>query len=239
MSEKKLGILGGMGPAASDLFLHRLIALTPARKDQDHLDTVLISQASTPDRTAYILGESQENPGPVLVKNAKALQAMGCDYLAMTCNTAHYFAEDIRKAVDIPFIHMIEEAVREAKKRGLESLAFMGTPGTVKTGLYEKECERQGLTYFGPDRDQQAAMNRLIFDQVKAGQPVDYGLYQRLLDSCLAAGADGVVAGCTELSVIHQSSPNKDQSYIVDAMEVLAIRCLEFAGIDPLVSTHS
>ena len=188
-----------MGPAATVEFFKRLVAATPAAIDQAHVRILIDNNPQVPDRTDAIFGNGPA-PGPVLAQMARGLAASGANFLTMPCNTGHVFQDAIREAVDIPFIDMIEETVRAltVKKVGL-----LATTGTVRTGLYREACELRDIELITPDdEDQELVMD--IIRRVKAGgsgasvHNHTAALVLRLADR----GAEAVIAGCTEISLI-------------------------------------
>lgn len=140
MEEKTLGVLGGVGPLATIYFADLVVKMTDAKTDQEHISMVILNHGAIPDRTDYILDHSKPNPLPVMIADAKKLQAAGCDYIVIPCNTAHYFYDEIQKNVDIPIINIIEETVKDAIKTvpGLKTLGVLATEGTIKSGSYER-----------------------------------------------------------------------------------------------------
>ena len=109
-----LGILGGLGPMATVYFYDMLVRHTKAACDQDYLDVIINSRASTPDRTSYILGQSKENPFDIMARDAQRLVTFGADVLAIPCNTAHYFYDRLNETISVPILNMVEETVLEA-----------------------------------------------------------------------------------------------------------------------------
>ena len=109
MEEKRklLGIIGGLGPASSAYFYELITEHTKARRDQDHIDIILSSRATTPDRTDYILGRSQDSPLPAMISDAKSLETYGATAIVIPCNTAHYFIDEVRRSVSVPMPSII------------------------------------------------------------------------------------------------------------------------------------
>ena len=215
-----LGVLGGMGPQATNTFYQRIIDRTQAETDQEHLRVLIWSDAKIPDRTAGILGtpDQAEAVYAALLAGAKLLEGAGCTVLAIPCNTSHYFADRLQAQLGIPIIHMIRETVAALQAMGKKTVGILATDGTVQTGIYQKELTAAGLTPVTlPERLQKTVMS-IIYDEIKKGE-VDAWLRQ--------AGCDCAILGCTELSVyraLHSLPP-----YYMDAMEVLAeqaiLRC--------------
>lgn len=112
MSGRLVGVLGGTGPAATAYFLQRLVERTEARCDQDHVRTLAFNDTAIPDRTAFLLGRSDRSPLEALIEDGRLLEACGCDLLALPCNTAHGFFDELQGALGIPVVHMVRETAR-------------------------------------------------------------------------------------------------------------------------------
>jgi len=225
---KIVGILGGMGPEATiDLFA-KIVHSTPASRDQDHLRIIIDNNPRIPDRQEAIL-EGGPSPVPHLIETARNLEAVGADFIVMPCNTAHYWIEEIRKAVRIPVIDMIKETAEEVARLypSSRTVGLLAATGTVRSGLYQRRLLDVGIRMVSPSDDDQAALMRVIY-AVKSGNSskssaaaIEIG--QRLV----AAGAEAVIAGCTEIPLILGAG---DLSIpIIDATEVLAKRAVEIA----------
>ena len=143
-----LGVLGGMGPQATNTFYQRIIDRTQADTDQEHLRVLIWSDAKIPDRTAGILGtpEQAEAVFAHLLADAKLLEGAGCTVLAIPCNTSHYFADRLQAQLHVPIIHMIRETVKTIQAMGKQTVGILATDGTVQTGIYQNELTAAGLT---------------------------------------------------------------------------------------------
>src|SRR5699024_6773649 len=126
-----LGVLGGIGPMSTAYFSEMITAHTKAEKDQDHLDIVISSRATTPHRSAYILGTSNDDPFSVMERDAEMLVRYGATVLAIPCNTAHYFYDRLQRSLPVPVLNMIQLTVRTAKAGGCQKLGILATSGTV------------------------------------------------------------------------------------------------------------
>src|SRR3569623_1381486 len=113
MSEKVIGVIGGMGPEATVDFMHRLVARTPARDDADHLHVLVDNNPKIPSRIAALIDGTGEDPTPVLCDMALGLQAQGADFLVMPCNTAHTYLPAIARSVSIPTLDMVKLAIQK------------------------------------------------------------------------------------------------------------------------------
>ena len=141
----KLGVIGGMGPLATVSFYERVVLNTLAKCDNEHIDMVVLSHASMPDRTKCII----ENKGgeflEVIKKDFKILEDIGVEAVAIPCNTSHYFFDEFKKFTGLRIINMIEETILEVKKRGIEKIAVFGTLGTLNSKVYEKYANQHGI----------------------------------------------------------------------------------------------
>lgn len=226
-NEGILGVLGGMGPQATNTFYQRIIDRTQAESDQEHLRVLIWSDAKIPDRTAGILGGREEEVFQHLLADAKLLEKAGCTHLAIPCNTSHYFADRLQAQLHIPIIHMIRETVKAIQAAGKKTVGILATDGTVRTGIYQKELEAAGLTAVTPPEDLQKTVMSIIYDEIKRGETGSREKFAEIDAFLRSAGCDCAILGCTELSVyrsLHSLPP-----YYIDAMEVLAeqaiLRC--------------
>jgi aspartate racemase len=228
-----VGVIGGIGPQATAYFLDKVVRLTEAARDQDHLDMVVLNHASIPDRTAFILGESDDNPGPVMAQDARRLAQFGVSFLVMPCNTAHHFTDEIAAAVTVPLVSIVAETVAEVRRRVPEvrAVGLLATSGTVQSEVYQRELAAAGAQCLLPATEDQAVLMRIIYEQVKAGQPVDLPAFQGLIGRLRERGAQAVVLGCTELSIVAADFGllEADRT-LVDSLDVLARRTIERAG---------
>lgn len=229
---KVLGILGGLGPMATVYFYEMLTRHTQAACDQDHIDVIINSRASTPDRTAYILGRSTENPFDIMAADAERLVAFGADVLAIPCNTAHYFYDRLHATIPVPILNMVEQTVRETQRRGCRKVGILATSGTIETGTYARACRAVGLDYAVPDEAGQALVMDLIYGDIKHGRPADMDKFHQVVRGLQAVGCTRLILGCTELSLIKRDE-KLDAQYI-DSMEVLAKNAIETFGRTPI-----
>lgn len=227
---KKLGIIGGLGPAATATLFSRVIDLTEAATDQDHLDITILNRPQTPDRTAYILGKSDESYLPSLRESALELERLGCEVLATPCVTGHYRSEewagDLKTA---RLVHMPHETARYLALAGKRRVGIMATDGTGRARVLQSQLEEQGLDSVLPDAENQIKVMSIIYDDVKSGRPANMRAFDEVCAHLREQGCDSVILGCTELSVIN--APAKSHGMVVvDAMEVLAIRSVQECG---------
>lgn len=199
-----LGILGGLGPAASVDFYARLVAATPAARDQDHLHVILLSDPGVPDRNAAVAGTGP-SAGPRLAAMARRLEGAGAEVLFMVCNTAHAFAPDIRAAVKVPLVSIIDETVNAtlAQAPGAERVGVLAAAGAQDARLYPDAFGRRGVRVVEPTGAGRAAFMDLLY-RVKGGArgPAERAEMLELASQLADGGAQAIVAGCTEVPLL-------------------------------------
>lgn len=215
---KILGVLGGMGPAATTDFLMKLQAATPAARDADHVRVLMDLNPRVPDRMAEPEAATAE-----LGRMAERLKEMGAEVLAMPCNTAHATADGIR-ALGLPFVDMIAETTRVAVAGGARTVGVLATPGGE--ALYRAALSEAGATVVLPAGEDRARLMGLI-QGVKAGEvgPQARAAMAGLAADLVARGAEAVIAGCTEVPLL--LSAGDVSVAFADSAEVLARACVE------------
>lgn len=229
--KQAVGVIGGVGPMATVYYMQRVIEMTAANCDQEHINMLVFNDCDIPDRTAFITEQSSDNPLPVMIEDAKRLEAAGCDFVVIPCNTAHYFYDELEQSVHIPVVNIVEETIRYAKARvlNLQCVGILATTGTIVTGTYQKYAEAAGLTAVIPDADSQEALMRIIYDGVKAGRPVSRAEFDAVANALRAQGAQCLILGCTELSVLKRDLPIDDPD-VLDSIDVLASETVRRSG---------
>jgi len=204
-----IGILGGLGPAATVDFYAKVLAATRATKDQDHVRLIIDGDPTVPDRSASVLG-SGESSVPALVAKARRLAAAGAEVLAMPCNGAHAYEEQIRQAVDLPFVSIVEESVLAAlghltnDPRRRQAVGVLATSATQGARLYPKALAVHGVAVVEPDSEAEAEFMSLLY-RIKGGEehePAVRNGMAVLAIQLVARGAGVIVAGCTEVPLV-------------------------------------
>lgn len=224
----RLGVLGGMGPLATAVFYHRLVDFgkLDSSCDQDHIDTLIWSDCSIPDRTTVI---KSGNPDALLAQCAegfKILENGGCDFICFPCNTLYYYYEDLQKLTPVPILNMIDITIAKLKeqKPDAKKIQVFATDGTRETGLYEKYAARYGLEVVPVSDELQKEIMSFIYELKNTGRTDFPELSQRILQA-RKAGVDFVILACTELSCIPLTA--KASAYAYDAMNCLIESCIE------------
>ncbi len=227
--EHFFSILGGMGTMATESFVHLLNERVVTHKDQDYLNYVLFNHATVPDRTAYILDATNDSPLPYLLDDIEKQNLLKPDFIVLTCNTAHHFFDTLQAATPIPILHMPKEAVKEVlKQKEVGKVAFFGTTGSVKAGIYETQMRQAGLEVYIPTEKLQDKINHLIYHDIKENDFLNQSLYVEILKDAVDAGCKQIILGCTELSLM-EASFGQDDYPVIDAQSVLVDRTIERA----------
>ncbi len=224
-----LGVIGGLGPLATAYFMELVTQMTDARTDQQHLEMIIYSTPSIPDRTSYILGISRDNPLPRMVSLGKKLTDQGVSHIAIPCMTAHYFFEELQQAIAAPIINGVRETVLHLKEQSIRRVGIMATSGTIRAGIFRRELENQGMEAVIPNSRAQNDVMHLIFGNIKAGKAPEMDRFFSAAEALRQDGAEAIILGCTELSLIKRDYPIG--SGFIDAMEVLAQQSVLQCGL--------
>jgi len=222
-----LGIIGGMGPAATVRFFDSVVCKFPATRDQDHPRVILESDPSVPDRTEAILGQGP-SPVPVIVRTGRNLIEAGATILAMPCVTAHHYYDEIQSGLKTPLIHMIKETAFFIRDHYPEKkFCLLATTGTHLSGLFQRHMA--DVDFVPVDQNIQ---EHFVMESVYGKNGVKAGHTDRsrplILNACdfyLQKGAEGFIAGCTEIPLI--LTQDDLPVPLVDPMEVMAEVCVK------------
>ena len=230
--KKTIGILGGMGPLATADLFRKIVVMTKADSDNDHIRIFIDNNAAIPDRTAAIL-RGGKDPTEEMASALRNLEKCGADCVIVPCNTAHYFIPRLQEMTDIPILNMLEITAREAAKRfpGKKG-AILATTGTLSTGLYDRALAAAGVDTVVPDEAQRKTLMYLIYDVVKASRPLREAAetWAGLLDELRGRGADYFILGCTELPILADSLDAPGP--FIDPTAELAAAAIGFCGYE-------
>ena len=230
MTEKVLGVLGGMGPLASAQFMVRLTLLTPAEQDQEHIPTVLWSDPRVPPRTAAKLAGGAD-PFPALLRGIRGLEAAGCGAIAIPCNTAHGWFDAMRDATPLPILHIVDAAAVDLARQGVAPgrIGLMGTAATLAMRLYQERLEGAGWDCLVPTEDEMTRLVSPAIALVKANRVAEaYPPLAEVARRLAAHGARAVVLGCTEIPLGIAAGPALPFP-VVDTIDALARAAIGWA----------
>ena len=238
--KKVIGILGGMGPEATADCFDKIIKNTPAAKDQDHLRILIDSNPAVPDRTAAIIGDG-ESPVTVMAAGCRALQRAGAEFIIIPCVSAHVFLTELQQQTELPILSIFD-AVAETitcENPEIKTVGLLGTTGTVKGGLFQKRLNQDGIQTVVPDEEIQTTVMAAAYD-IKNAQATrsrseitdDLVAAAESLISMKPDGAQGIIAGCTEIPLA------LTQEHLLvpyfDAVNILARAAILEAGLRPI-----
>lgn len=199
-----LGVLGGMGPAATATFLAKLADVTPASRDQEHLPAIVYSDPATPDRSDAILAGGA-SPLPAMVRGIEFLERAGCDVIAIPCNTAHHWYAELAAATGVPILHIVDavSARIDSEARQVSTIGLLATAGTVEAGIYQERLAAGGRSVVDLNDLGEANPVMAGIRAVKAGELEEArALLTKAAGMLVDRGARGLVYGCTDVSAV-------------------------------------
>jgi aspartate racemase len=233
MSEKIIGILGGMGPEATiDLFA-QIVKGTKVKKDQDHLRIIIDNNPKVPDRTLAIQKKGP-SPLPQLIRSAKILENTGADFIVIPCVTAHYYYKPLKKKLKIPILNLVEMTIQYIKSRlkGISKVGLLATTGTIQTGLFQISFSQTDLQLIIPSLEvQKRWVMEAIYGRrgIKVIGPSEISkrLILKTSQKLIHQGAQAIIAGCTEIPLVLKEG---DLSVpVIDPISILAEAAIERA----------
>lgn len=226
----KLGVIGGMGPLATQLLYKRIIEKTDAKCDQDHIDMIILSHAGMPDRTKAIKSGNTHEVFSALLNDAKMLEKNGVSAIAIPCNTSHYFWKPLQAEMEVPVINMVRSTVERIKTSNgnIKKIGLLATDGTLYTGIYKHECEKLGIECVNPNKETQKLIMNIIYNRIKAGDNGTREDFSGIDEYFKTIGCEAAILACTELSCFAEI--HKLDDFYVDAMDILCEEAIVMCG---------
>ncbi len=227
MKNYKLAILGGMGPKATSIFFERIIENTSAKKDQEHIDLVILNHATLPDRTYCIKNNKKNLFLEEVRKDFQLLECCGVSNIAIPCNTSHYFMEDLKKMTSINIINMVYETVKYIYEQYGQNInvGLLATDGTIESGVYHKYAKEFNINLVIPNKEKQRVVMSSIYSLKETGS-LNYPTIDKIIEQMIDNGCQVVILACTELSSM---TLNVNSNKIVDAMNILIAKSIELS----------
>ena len=217
-----------MGPEATVDLMQRIIRLTPALDDADHIRCIVDNNPKVPSRIKAIIEGDGEDPGPCMADMGRRLESWGADFLVIACNTAHYYYGAVQEAVNIPVINLIDLVASHVKDNfpNRRKIGILASPAVAMTGLYTQRFSRLGIEDVWPDPDHQAQLLSVI-KEIKKGNTSETVRddYKNVYENLMKKGATLLIIACTELSALGGKLPIK----ALDAAEILALEIVHVA----------
>lgn len=225
-----VGIIGGMGPDATNYFTQLLVSLCQpyTKKDQDHIPFFVYNNPQIPDRSEFILGQSIESPIPELIRSGKLLKKMGAAFLVMPCNTSHSFLEELEEKIGLEILNMVHLTVKHIGYTLGQNLkvGLLATNGTVKSNIYARAFKKMtpSIKVLTPDGKVQKEVMKAIYNiKAKGVNKINSNVLKSSVKHLIEKGADVIILGCTEIPLAIQP----DNKKFIDPMEILAQNVIE------------
>lgn len=218
-----------MGPRATVDFYDKLVHLTPATRDQDHVRVVIWADPTVPSRQEALL-ENGTDPTPWLEEGVRHLVEAGADLIVVACNTVHAYLTPVMAAHPVEFVSIIETTVGAVEQRGAHRVGLLATDGALAAGVFQSALDRAAIDCVLPSPDGQRFVMDLVA-AVKAGA-VEPSLHRRLvelLNELHGHGATVIIAGCTEISSVVSELPAELAARVVDPSRELALATIQRA----------
>jgi len=218
---KTVGIIGGLGPEATAKFYLEIVSACSNRGEQVH-PPILIYSVPLPlqiEEKCIVKGQSEEKCVPYLIQAAKTLEQGGADFLVMPCNSLHVFIEEIRRAVKIPVLSIVEETVKFLKTRNIKEVGILATSITINRGLYKFQLNTQCINEVVPSDQDQDKLGQIIYNLV-IGKYTDTDKQElnEIIKSFEKKEIESIILACTDLQIL---APYHHKIKIFDTMEIL------------------
>lgn len=225
-----IGVLGGMGPAATVDFMAKLVRLTPAERDQDHVPVIVVADPTVPDRVAPILEGRGPSPLDAMRRGVRKLQQAGAQCVAIPCHTAHFWYEKLAADTTLPILHIVDAVLAELERQSVPKgpIGLLATAATLEAAFYQQRLEAAGYACVLPTAEVMAervlpAIALVKQDRAREAAP----LVEAAIEALTAAGAPIVVLACTELPVAADAAEERPEACL-DATEALARACIQW-----------
>ena len=213
---------------ATALFMKMVVEMTDAATDQDHIEMIIYNCPQIPDRTRFILGLSDQDPAPEMIEIGEKLAAQGVELIAVPCITANYFYERLSGGIHAEIIDIINELYAYLVKRNIRCAGLMATSGTIESRLFQGIFQDHGCKLVLPSKERQQDVMHVIYHNIKANRPVEMERFLAASEELREAGAEVIILGCTELSVVRETYQIGEG--FLDAMQLMAKCAVERCG---------
>ncbi len=216
----RIGVFGGMGPSASVDFLDKLVKLTPASRDQDHLPVIVASLPHIHDRSSAILGQGKD-PLPQLLAGIEMLNKAEVGVIVIPCNSAHHWFDEMSRSSKAPLLHIAKACVAAIAPGSGARVAVLATRGALASGFYQRELLARGIDFLLPDPQGAQIHIDACIREVKAGR-LDISA-QHLMQACqevVRQGATTLIMGCTEITIVRRGADVSGMVLIDSSLEL-------------------
>jgi aspartate racemase len=201
---RRIGLIGGMSWESSAEYYRLLNELVRERLGGLHSAECVLHSVDFADIEAMQVDGRWDDAARRLGEAARALEAGGCDFVLLCTNTMHKVADEVQAAVSIPLLHLADATAAVVLAAGLRRVGLLGTAFTMEQDFYRERLASHGLEVLVPAADDRATVHRVIYDELCLGvvEESSRTAYLGVIDRLVAAGAQGVVLGCTEIELL-------------------------------------
>ncbi|GAB1440060.1 amino acid racemase [Providencia sp.] len=215
-----IGVLGGMGPAATVDLFNKFVTYTVANKDQEHIPLIISSIPDIPDRTEALLHHGI-SPLPLMTNYLKKLEDVGAECIVIPCNTAHFWFDELRNACHVDMLSIVETTMKEVLATKKKNIGLLATNATMYMGLYQRNIESKYLNCITPDKKSQDQVMKSIYLLKSGNKEMAEAIMKEQADLLFSQGADVIVLGCTEVPVILENETQKHRDKYIDSTSSL------------------
>jgi aspartate racemase len=205
---KTVGMLGGMSWQSTLAYYRLMNEDVAARLGGYHSARLLLCSVDFHGIESAMSRGAWDEAAAVLVEAARSVERAGADALILTSNTLHRVAGRIASAVSIPFLHIVDATVAQIRGSGAGAVGLLGTRFVMEEAFYRERFEAAGVKVLVPAAADREVVHRVIFEELVLGEvvPASRAEYRRVIRGLAAAGAQGVVLGCTEIAMLVDAS---------------------------------
>ena len=218
----RIGVFGGMGPAATVDFMDKLVQLTPARRDQDHLPVIVASLPHVHDRSRAILGTGPD-PLPQLLAGIDFLNQAEVGVVAIPCNSSHHWYAQMSERSKAPILHIAQACVAAVAEKA-DRVAIFATRGALASGFYQQALAQRGIEFLVPPPDGAQHQVDDCIRHVKAGDLAEGAAsLDRALQWARGERAGAVIMGCTEIPIVARRAAAQDLQLVDSTLELARV----------------
>ena len=201
---KTIGLLGGMSWESSIEYERIINTEVRRRLGGVHSADLIVRSYDFATIEAMQEAGDWDGAGQLLATDARRLQDAGAELVVLCTNTMHLLAPAIEAAIDVPFLHLADATATAVMARGVDTVALLGTRFTMEMDFYRGRLESHGLTVLIPNEEDRTVVHDVIYDELVQGVVRDDSRdrYLEIIERLVAAGAEGVIAGCTEIELL-------------------------------------
>lgn len=227
---KTIGMIGGMSWESTAIYYQRINELVKQTLGGLHSAKIILYSLDFQEIETLQKNERWNDAGQCMVKAAKSLHAAGADFLIICTNTMHKLVPAIESAVNIPVLHIADPTAEAIKKTGIQRIGLLGTRFTMEQDFYRGRLEsKHGLEVIIPEATDRELVHNIIYNELCLGLIRDSArqAYREVIRRLIDRGAQGVILGCTEISML--IAPSDSPIPLFDTTSLHAQSAVEFA----------